>query len=119
MLDPVLRTQKLSAGELSAALEECERKLQRSGPAAQEYRQLEAKAGANRDYAIAEMGENYVSSSARLLCLCCSRPSSPSCSYCQEPPDRIHHLIAYTHAVQEKNRYCDWCDTLLECLYPC
>ena len=61
LLDQRLRAQKLSAGVLSAALEECERKLQRNGPAVKEYRQMEAKAGANRDYAIAEMGENYVS----------------------------------------------------------
>lgn len=59
LLDQRLRAQKLSAGVLSAALEECERKLQRNGPAVKEYRQMEAKAGANRDYAIAEMDENY------------------------------------------------------------
>ena len=77
LLEQRLRAQKLSAGVLSAALEECERKLQRNGPAVKEYRQMEAKAGANRDYAIAEMGENYVSVqlASRRWLICVLQPS--------------------------------------------
>ena len=95
--DQGLRAQKLSAGVLSAALEECQRKLVRSGPAAKEYRQLETKAGANRDYSIAEMSENYVRppplrNSGSALQLLVS--STLSCSYFREPSDCMQTCFA-------------------------
>ena len=56
----VLMQEKPSRGVLSAALEDCEKKLQQNGAVMREYGALQARAGANRDYAISELEENMV-----------------------------------------------------------
>lgn len=56
----VLVQEKPSRGVLSAALEDCEKKLLQNGAVMREFAALQAKAGANRDYAISELEENMV-----------------------------------------------------------